>query len=386
MSSVAPADAPVVLVCGEDELAVKERARRLFQQWGGGQQLTDEILDGAAGSVAEALAVLERLQESLQTLPLPGSIKVIWLRDCSFLGSERPGDSPTVTEALSRLAEELRRLDWRQMRLLISATKVDRRRTFYKTLTEIGKVESCGGWSPEDRDWAEQAALWARNRLREAGYEIDEDALAQLVTSAGPSARLLGSELEKLQLYVAPRKRIQTEDVATICVHHRTAQAFALADALGARDLPRALRCLDDERRSLAGERDRAGLGLLYGLVSKLRTMLLAGELVAQGWVQPSLDYAAFKKRLEKLPAQWFPTQRHINPLALHPFVLHKALRDTRNYSRTELIRAMKELLDSNRALVGSGLDPTLLLQLLLVRIIGRPQPRPVGSRATDIV
>ncbi|MEJ5239310.1 DNA polymerase III subunit delta [Limisphaera sp. VF-2] len=384
MPSAPPADVPVVLVCGDDEAAVKERARELFARWGGGQQLGDEILDGAVGTVADALAVLERLEEALQTLPLPGATKIVWLRNCSFLGGERPGDSPAVTEALSRLAEQLRRFDWRGVRLLISAGKVDRRRSLYKVIADIGHIETHAGWSPDDRDWPEQAALWARTRLRQAGFDIEEDALTRLVTSVGPSPALLRSELEKLQLFVAPRKRIQLDDVATICVHNRTAQAFALADALGARDLNRALHCLDDERRSTAGERDRAGLGLLYGLVTKVRAMLLARELAAQGWVHPRLEYHAFKSRLEKLPPDLFPSDRRLNPLALHPFVLHKALRDAQNYSRSELVRAMKELLECNRALVGSRLDPTLLLQQLLVRIIGRKRPAAEAHRTTD--
>lgn len=384
MPPALPADAPVVLVCGDDEAAVKERARQLFAQWGGGQQLGDEILDGAVGTAADALAVLERLEEALQTLPLPGATKLVWLRNCSFLSSERPGDSPAVTEALSRLAEQLRRFDWRGVRLLISAGKVDRRRTLYKVLADIGHIETHTGWSADDRDWPEQAALWARTRLHQAGFEIEEDALARLVTSVGPSPALLRSELEKLQLYVSPRTRIRIEDVATISVRNRTAQAFGVADALGARDLNRALRCLDDERRSLAGERDRAGLGLLYGLVTKVRAMLLARELAIQGWVHPRLDYNTFKSRLEKLPRDLFPADRRLNPLALHPFVLHKALRDAQNFSRSELIGAMKELLECNRALVGSRLEPTLLLQQLLVRILGRRHPPVEPARGTD--
>lgn len=384
MPPALPADAPVVLVCGDDEAAVKERARQLFAQWGGGQQLGDEILDGAVGTVADALAVLERLEEALQTLPLPGATKVIWLRNCSFLSSERPGDSPAVIEALNRLAEQLRRFDWRGVRLLISAGKVDRRRTLYKVLADLGHIETHTGWSADDRDWPEQAALWACTRLRQAGFEIEEDALARLVTSVGPSPALLRSELEKLQLYVSPRKRIRIEDVAAISVHNRTAQAFGVADALGARDLNRALRCLDDERRSQAGERDRAGLGLLYGLVTKIRAMLLARELAIQGWVHPRLEYNTFKSRLEKLPRDLLPADRRLNPLALHPFVLHKALRDAQNFSRSELIQAMKELLECNRALVGSRLDPTLLLQQLLVRILGQRRPPAEAARGTD--
>jgi len=383
MRAPATPQSPVVLVCGDDSVTVKERARQIFEAWGGGRQLGDEILDGAVATAAEAVSVIERTREALQTLPLPGSTKVVWLRNCSFLGSERPGDTAAVSEALNAWARELQQFDWRGVRLLVSAGKVDRRRSFFKVLDQIGQVEIHTGWTPEDRDWPERAALWIRNRLRSAGYEIEEEALVAFVSQVGPSLPLLQSELEKLCLYVAPRNRITPADVETITVRNRTAQAFALADAVGARDLPRALRCLEQERRSAVGETDRSGIGLLYGLVTKIRAMLLARDLTERGWVHPRLEYPAFKARLQKLPAEVLPTDRRLNPLAIHPFVLHKALRDAQNYSSAELVRAMKYLEECNRALVGSRLDPDLLLQRLLVRIMAGSRPAPSPAPTT---
>lgn len=377
-------DAAVVLVCGDDEVTVKERARAIFEAWGGGRQLGDEVVDGAVATAAEALKVIEQTRQALQTLPLPGFTKVVWLRNCTFLGAERPGDSAAVTEALNKWARELQQFDWRGVRFLISAGKVDRRRGFFKVLDQVGRVEVHTGWSPDDRDWPERAALWVRNRLRDSGYEIEEDALVGFISQVGPSLPLLRSELEKLCLYTAPRTRITLQDVEAVTVRNRTAQAFALADAVGARDLPRALRCLAEERRSAAGETDRTGIGLLYGLVTKVRAMLLARELADRGWVHPRLDYNSFKARLQKVSTDLLPGDRRLNPLSIHPFVLHKALRDAQNYSRDELIRAMKYLVECNRALVSSRLDPDLLLQQLLVRIMAGPQTG-TGARLEPI-
>ncbi|MCS7090873.1 MAG: DNA polymerase III subunit delta [Verrucomicrobiota bacterium] len=369
-AAVAP-DVPAVMVCGDDELTVKERAARIFAAWQGGQSLGDEILDGAAGSVTEVLTVLDRAREALNTLPLPGSTKVVWLRNCTFLGSDRLGEAAAVTDALQAWARELQRLDWRGVRLLISAGRVDRRRTFVKVLEQIGRVEIYAAWSAEDRDWAERAAAWAYQRLREAGFEIDEEALVRLVNQVGPSPQLLHRELDKLCLYVLPRVRIGSADVAAVAVRHRTAQAFALADAVGDRDLPRALQCLEDELGSSGGEGDRSGLGILYGLAFKIRVLLWAKELVEQGWMHPEADYSTFKARLLRIPQEHLATDRRLTPLGVHPFVLHKAMRAARNYSRTELVRAMKQLLECNQAMVSSRLAPALLLQRLLVGIIG---------------
>src|ERR1041385_4428216 len=97
----APAQpAPPAFIFGDDEFAVKQRARQLYQQWtdelGG---MDHEIIDAAVGNSGEALKVLARLREALQTLPFFGSGKVVWLQNCNFLGDARTASSAAVTEA-----------------------------------------------------------------------------------------------------------------------------------------------------------------------------------------------------------------------------------------------------------------------------------------------
>src|SRR5581483_10485575 len=136
---------------------------------------------------------------------------------------------------------------WQNVRLLISAGKVDKRKIFYKTLEKLGSVELFAGWSADDRDWADQASSYALRALRERGKDISDDALAELVANVGPHVRQLNSEIEKLALYVGDHARIDTDDVDAIVTRNKQARAFALGDALGDRNLPRLLHCLDQE-------------------------------------------------------------------------------------------------------------------------------------------
>ncbi len=372
---------PLVLVCGEDEFAVKQRAKELFQQWStecGG--FGDDTIDGSVGNGGEALAALRKFREAMQTLPFFGSAKVVWLRDCNFLADDRVSKSQLVTETLAQTADELKAFDWNgSVRVLISAGKVDKRRGFYKTIEKLGTVESLAGWSVEDRDWAEQAELWARKTIRARQKEMDEDALAALVSSVGPHARLLASEVEKVCLYVGDRPRITAEDVATICTRNKTARAFAVADALGDRDLPKLLKRLDEELWDMQFDRDKSEIGLLYGLITKVRAMLFTREMVREGWVKADADYGRFKAQLDRVPADQLPSEKRFNPLAMHPYVLHRAMQQSRNYSSAELIRAMNILLECNRRLVSSGLDESLVLQQALAQIVGtvRREARP---------
>src|SRR5215510_9530955 len=159
--------APVALICGEDEFAVKQRSKQLYLQWGeelGG--MDHEIIDASVSNSGEALKALAKLREALQTLPFFGSGKVVWFQNCNFLGDERAASAQAVTEVLAGLAEELKEFSWQNVRLLISAGKVDKRKVFYKTLDKLGTVESFAGWSVDDKDWADQAEAAARKAFR----------------------------------------------------------------------------------------------------------------------------------------------------------------------------------------------------------------------------
>jgi DNA polymerase-3 subunit delta len=374
MPPAAKSAAPVLLVFGEDEFAVRQRARELFQQWtdavsrDGG--MDHEIIDASVANSGEALKVLARFREALQTLPFFGSGKVVWLQNCNFLGDERAASTQAVTETLAEIAQELKSFSWQGIRLLISAAKVDKRKVFYKAIEKLGAVESFAGWSVEDRDWAAQAETWAGKALRSRQKEISDEALAELINRVGPNARQLDSEIEKLSLYVGARKAIEAADVSAICTRNKTARAFALGDALGDRDLPRLLRRLDEDLWEVRRDSQKSEIGLLYGLISKVRAMLLLKEMLREGWIRPEMDYSRFKAQLERVPADKLPKDRRFNPLAINPYVLYKALPQVKQYEQAELVRAMDLLLQCNRRLVSSALDESLVLQQALVQIV----------------
>ena len=373
LNKMPPAQAPsLALICGDDEFAVKQRARQLYQQWcdevGGG--MDHEIVEAGVSNSGEALNAIARLREALQTLPFFGSGKVVWLRDCNFLGDERVATAQAVTETLNDLADELKSFAWQNVRLLISAGKVDKRKTFFKMLDKTGLVESFSGWSADDRDWAERAEVAARTAVHERKKDISEEALSELVSCVGPNPRQLDNEIEKLCLFIGERKKIEVVDVSVICTRNKTARAFALGDALGDRDLPRLLQRLDEELWEIKFDPKKSEIGLLYGLIAKIRAMLLLKEMLREGWIKPETDYNRFKAQLGRVPADKLPADKKYNPLALNPYVLYKALPQVKRYSEAELILAMDLLLRCNQRLVSSGLEEALVLQQTLVQII----------------
>ena len=129
-------------------------------------------------------------------------------------------------------------------------------------------------------------------------------------------------------------------------------------------------------------DKQKSEIGMLYGLISKVRALLMLKEMIREGWVKATGDYNGFKAQLERVPAAKLPSDKKYNPLSLNPYVLFKALGQVKNYSEAELVRAMDLLLQANQRLVSSALDERIVLQQTLVQIVGAPAARPAPRLA----
>jgi DNA polymerase III delta subunit len=167
------------------------------------------------------------------------------------------------------------------------------------------------------------------------------------------------------------------------------ARSFALADALGNRNLTELLRALDEELWSMQFDRDKSEIGLLYGLISKVRMLLLLKEMLRQGWIKAGGDFNGFRAQLQNLTNESSPVKSQLpgdkryNPLAQNPYVLFKALPQVRNYTEAELVRAMDLLLRANHRLISSALDERMVLQQTLLEIVGAG-PRRTATRGVN--
>lgn len=276
----------------------------------------------------------------------------------------------------------MKEFDWQGVKLLITAREVDKRRSFYKTVEKTGRVEEFKGLSLETKDWDATIELAARRGLKEWGLEIDEEAMGMLVACVGPNMRSLLSEIEKVGLYCTGqgRNKVTVEEVEALVSRNKQAKAFAVADALGRRNLPELMGKLDRELWSMNTDKDKSEIGLLYGFISKIRTMLLAKELVREGYIKGMGSYPQFKAQLDRIPPEKMPTDKKFNPLAMHPFILYNSYQQSSNYTTEELVQAMQVLLDCNLRLVSTSSDEAALLQQALVKI-AQPSEGAVPSR-----
>ena len=136
-----------------------------------------------------------------------------------------------------------------------------------------------------------------------------------------------------------------------------------MGDALGDRQLARLLRCLDEELWETRRDPQHNEIGLLYGLISKVRVLIFAREMMAQKWIRPETEYNRFRSQLSRVPADALPEDKKFNPLAMNPYVLFRATGQALNYTQAELVAAMDLLLECNLKLISRSLDPSLVLQ-----------------------
>ena len=130
-------------VIGSDEAEVKRAATELAQT------LTPEdagdfgldVIDGAADNAEQAVARIRSAIEALQTLPFFGSTKLVWLKNVNFLGDDSKARSTMVQAALEELSVSIDSGFGSGVTLLISATEVDKRRSFYKTLIKRAELQ-----------------------------------------------------------------------------------------------------------------------------------------------------------------------------------------------------------------------------------------------------
>src|SRR5438874_6817346 len=200
-----------------------------------------EIVDGVAENADQAAARIRSTIEALQTLPFFGSTKVVWLKSANFLGDDQKARSNAVQFALEELSQLVESGFGPDVALLVSATEVDKRRSFYKTLLKRAEVQVFDRLDSGRAGWEEEATEIVRRRAEKRKLQFDEDALDLFVLLTGGDTRQIENELEKIDLYLGSERGVNVEQVRELVPLSRAGVIFELGNALAACDLERAL-------------------------------------------------------------------------------------------------------------------------------------------------
>src|SRR6266496_6031412 len=269
-----PATASIYAVVGSDESEVKraaaELATKLTRPEAG--DFGQEVIDGAVDNAEQAVARIRSTVEALQTLPFFGGAKLVWLKNANFLGDNVIGRAASVQSALNELAQLIGGDLGADVTFLLSATEVDKRRSFYKSLAKRAELQVFDRLDSSRSGWEEEATEIVRHRAQKRKLQFDDDALALFVLLTGGDTRQIENELEKIDIFLGKDREVRVDLVRELVPFSRAGVIFELGSALAARDLELALTLI----RRLLDQRESAIGILLVAILPTIRNLLLA--------------------------------------------------------------------------------------------------------------
>ena len=360
--------ANIYAVVGSDEAEVKhvaaELAQKLVPDDAGDFGL--EVIDGVADNADQAAGRIRSAIEALQTLPFFGSTKVVWLKNANFLGDDVKARSTAVQSALEELSALIDGGVGTGVTLLISATEVDKRRSFYKTLVKRAELQVFDRLDSARAGWEEEATEIVLGRAKKRKLEFEEAALELFVLLTGGDTRQIDNELEKIDTFLGNDRAVRVELVRELVPLSRAGVIFELSNALSARDLELALTLV---RRLLEQGESAVGI-LLAAIVPTIRNLLLAKDLMEQHGIRRPHSPFQFIAAMNRLPAKATEHLPRKKDGSINAYGLAIAAQHANQFDGDELIEAMRACLDANVKLVTTQLDHELILTEVIIKLL----------------
>ncbi len=370
------AAANIYAVVGSDEAEVKRAAAELAQT------LTPpdagdfglEIIDGVSENADQAAARIRSAIEALQTLPFFGSSKVVWLKNANFLGDTQVGRAAGVQSALEEFSELIENGLGSDVVFLVSATEVDKRRSFYRSLVKRAELQTFNRLDSSRSGWEEEAIEVVRRRAKKRKLQFDEDALDLFVLLTGGDTRQIENELEKIDLFLANGgtafqavPRVRVELVRELVPLSRAGVIFELSNALVVRDLELALKLV---RRLLDQGENAVGI-LLVAILPTVRNLLLTKDLMERHRLKRPHSPFEFISAINRLPAEATDHLPRKKDGSINAYPLGIVAQQAHRFETERLIRAMQACLEANLKLVTTQLDHELVLTETVVKLLG---------------
>lgn len=355
------------VITGTDDGTVAEEALKLFNKLKpeGGDDFSQEVIDGTVANADEANTACGNVIQSLQTLPFFGGGKTVWLKRANFFGSDRTSEAELTQNAVAALLECLQQGLPEDIHFIISATALDKRRAFYKFLNKEASVQSFNKPDISRDGWQEQVAAMVRKKAAERGLKFAPEALELFVMLAGEDTRQINSELEKIDVYLGDRREVGEEDVRVLVPLSRAGVVFEIGNALQGRNASRAIKLIDQQ---LARKESAVGI-LRASIIPTVRNLFMASA-VGEGRSIPSGNYQSYAGALNALPEAeraWLPMKKDGSGVNAYPIFL--ASRNARNFGTGRLRDAMSACLEADRTLVTTQLDDRVVLHRLVANI-----------------
>ena len=287
-----------------------------------------------------------------------------------------------------------------QHHLVITTDLVDKRKSLYTAIKEIGLVVDCSvpkGDRKADKESQEQILKQAMGKILEKGGKTMEPAaFTYLCDMTGFDIRTFSSNLEKLIAYAGDRAKISLGDAKQLLQRSKQDPIYELSGAIAERNLQNAL----FYTQSLLAN-GIFPLQILATVANQLRRLLLAKDFVLslpRGKWKSGMDYNSFRTSIMPLIKEYDQrTSRGVeareNLLAVppaggkkekkikidtdlivaknpnNPYPVYLLVMNSERYSLDELYTAVETSCKADIRLKSTGENPKLVLEDLVIRI-----------------
>ncbi|MBW1893769.1 MAG: DNA polymerase III subunit delta [Deltaproteobacteria bacterium] len=395
--------AKVYLIFGEDFLVKKVLSDILdILIPESDREFNYEKIDGENNGVAKAVESMSTYSflsdTKIVTVAIDGLFSTGTQAKDADASEENDTDSIKADAALLQGAIEKGFPD--QNLLVMTTGKVDKRRTLYKAVKSAGMIIDCSipqGSRMADKK-AQEAVLYESMKMivSENGKTMDRKAFATLMETTGFDLSTFANSLEKLVSYVGDSEMITSKDVASLVKRTKKDPIFELTGAISNKKAEQAL--------FLIGSLLEDGLyplQILAGIVNHIRKLLLIRDFMENTYGeagQTGISYDFFKTNImpaiissdstlkqnieeqaemtageddatETSVKKGVKTDLVIAKNPNNPYPVFQTFLSAGNFSRQELIDAMKNLGDADLLLKTTGHDAKVVLERLVFKI-----------------
>jgi DNA polymerase III delta subunit len=350
------------LLTGDDEYLMTRHAREIIDT----VRKTDaqaevEIIDGMVTTVSDAETAIRRCKSALQSPGLFSTTRVVWFKDVAFLQECRAAQSETVQDALNDWVELITKGLPDGFSLLITAESVDKRRAYAKTLLKIAAAKE---FSRGDKNATSRLGI-VQGILDQHACSATPHVIELLCNKVGSDTRRLVMETEKLCLYVLPAKNITIDAVEAIVSTTTETAFYELANRFCAFDLTGAVRTLHE----LLFQKHNV-IGLISHLEGTIRDLLIFREALDQGWLLIRGGRLAWQPVSPEVEQALTTLDK--DPRKIPPFIATRLAQGAERFNRKRLDHCLRQIVAAHEKMVSSRVPPELLLELLLVRMLGK--------------
>ena len=355
-------------ILGTDDAKVKEAAMKVVQKFTSPDSgdFGNDVIDGTAENSEHAGQICNNVIQALQTIPFFGGGKVVWLKGANFLGDTVVGRAEASVTGFENILDVLEQGLPLEVHFVLSTSGIDKRRNTYKRITKLANTQTHDKPDTSRAGWEGAVLMQAQAKARELGITFESGALELIVQMAGDDTRQLENELDKIDLYLGERRRAGLITVRNLVAVSRAGVVWEIGNAIGARDLKRALELL-----GVLMYQGQNAIGILLGaIVPKVRSLLLVKDLLSRHKLNRS-SYSGFSVSLEALPSSataHLPRKKDGSGFNVYPLFL--SIDEAARFKLAELHEALAACLEANARLVTTQLDDKLVLERLLIGML----------------